>query len=59
MLILTRKKGDAIAIGDRIRVQILSVKGKQVRIGVEAPRDLQVDREESDPQIEESFTQLP
>jgi len=46
MLILTRKKGEAIAIGDNIQIQVLNVKGGQVRIGIEAPRDIQVNREE-------------
>jgi len=46
MLILTRKKGEAIAIGDDIQIQVLNVKGGQVRIGIEAPREVQVNREE-------------
>ncbi len=46
MLVLTRKKGETIAIGDNIQIQVLSVKGGQVRIGVEAPREVRVNREE-------------
>jgi len=46
MLILTRKKGEAIAIGDNIQIQVLNVKGGQVRIGIEAPREVRVNREE-------------
>ncbi len=46
MLILTRNVNSSITIGDDIRVTVLSVKGSQVRIGVDAPRDIQVDREE-------------
>jgi len=46
MLILTRKKGEAIAIGDNIQIQVLDVKGGQVRIGIDAPREVQVNREE-------------
>lgn len=46
MLILTRKKGEAIAIGDNIQIQVLNVKGGQVRIGIDAPRDVKVNREE-------------
>ena len=46
MLILTRKKGESIAIGDNIQIQVLNVKGGQVRIGIEAPRDVSVNREE-------------
>lgn len=46
MLILTRRPGEALIIGDDIVVQVLDVRGNQVRIGVEAPRDVAVDREE-------------
>jgi len=46
MLILTRKKGEAIAIGDNIQIQVLEVKGGQVRIGIDAPREVKVNREE-------------
>jgi len=46
MLILTRKKGEAIAIGDNIQVHVLNVKGGQVRIGIDAPREIKVNREE-------------
>jgi len=58
MLILTRKKGESIAIGDDIRIQVLNVKGGQVRIGIKAPRDIPVDREErlnSEPAITHSL----
>jgi carbon storage regulator len=51
MLILTRKKGESIAIGDNIQVQVLNVKGGQVRIGIDAPRDVQINREECDPSM--------
>lgn len=46
MLILTRKVGETIVIGDNIRVSVLSVQGNQVRVGVDAPRDVVVHREE-------------
>ncbi len=46
MLILTRKTGETITIGDNIQIQVLSVKGGQVRIGVDAPREILVNREE-------------
>jgi len=46
MLILTRKKGESIAIGDSIQIQVLNVKGGQVRIGIDAPREVKVNREE-------------
>ena len=46
MLILTRRVGETLMIGDQITVTVLAVKGNQVRIGVEAPRDVSVHREE-------------
>ena len=46
MLILTRRVGEALMIGDDISVTVLGVKGGQVRVGVNAPRDVVVHREE-------------
>ncbi len=46
MLVLTRKLGEGITIGSQIRVVVLDVKGGQVRIGIEAPHDIQVHRDE-------------
>ena len=46
MLILTRKLGETIRIGNEIRVTILEAKGKQIRIGIDAPSDIAVHREE-------------
>ena len=46
MLILTRRVGETIKIGEDITVTVLGVKGNQVRIGVGAPRDVAVHREE-------------
>ncbi|MCP4296289.1 MAG: carbon storage regulator CsrA [Proteobacteria bacterium] len=46
MLILTRKVGECITIGDEIKIQVLDVKGKQVRIGIEAPKQFSIHREE-------------
>ena len=46
MLILMRRKGETIQIGEAVRVTVVSVEGGQVRIGVQAPRDIIVDREE-------------
>jgi carbon storage regulator len=46
MLILTRRAGEALRIGDDIEVTVMAVNGSQVRIGINAPRDIAVDREE-------------
>ena len=46
MLILTRRINESLVIGDDVTVTILDVKGNQVRIGVDAPRDVSVHREE-------------
>ena len=46
MLILTRRVGESVVIGDEIAVTILGVKGNQVRVGVTAPRDVTVHRQE-------------
>jgi carbon storage regulator len=46
MLILTRKIGEQVAIGDRIKIFIVDVKGKQVRLGIEAPQETPVYRHE-------------
>ena len=46
MLVLTRRKNQSIVIGDQIIVTVLEVKGDQIRLGITAPRDVQVYREE-------------
>ncbi|WP_323157833.1 carbon storage regulator CsrA [Pseudomonas fulva] len=46
MLILTRKVGETIVINDTIRVTVLQVKGGQIRLGIEAPKDVSVHRQE-------------
>jgi|TARA_B110000483_G_scaffold235191_1_gene306385 carbon storage regulator len=46
MLILTRRIGESVIIGDDIHITVLGVKGNQVRLGVNAPKDVSVHREE-------------
>ena len=46
MLILTRRAGESLIIGDDIVINVLGVKGNQVRIGIDAPKDVSVHREE-------------
>ncbi len=46
MLILTRKQGESVAIGDDIQVTVVEIQGKQVKLGVKAPREVSVHRQE-------------
>lgn len=46
MLILTRRVGETIRVGDEIMVTVLGIKGNQVRLGIAAPKDVAVHREE-------------
>jgi carbon storage regulator len=57
MLILTRKLGETIAIGDDIKITFLDIKGKQIRIGVEAPKNVSVHRGEIYQMIQEQNLQ--
>jgi carbon storage regulator len=46
LLILTRRLGEKLTIGDDVTVTILGVRGNQIRVGIDAPRDVKVNREE-------------
>jgi carbon storage regulator len=46
MLVLTRRRGEGVAIGPDIRVTVLGMKGGQVRLGIEAPKTIEVHRDE-------------
>ncbi len=46
MLVLSRRLGETLIIGDDVRVTVLGVNGNQVRLGIEAPKDVEVHREE-------------
>ncbi len=46
MLVLSRKQGQSLCIGDDIHLTILGVSGNQVRVGIEAPREMEIHREE-------------
>ena len=54
MLILTRKVGESVLIGDDISITVLSVRGNQVKLGVQAPKEVSVHREEIYQQILQS-----
>ncbi|PWU12367.1 MAG: carbon storage regulator, partial [Bdellovibrio sp.] len=45
-LVLTRKLGESIAIDDHIKIRVVQIKGKQVRLGIEAPKETKIHREE-------------
>lgn len=46
MLVLSRKKDQFIVVGDNIRICVVEIRGDKVRIGVDAPKDVKIDREE-------------
>lgn len=57
MLILTRKKNEVLRIGDDILVTVVDIQGDQVRLGISAPRDIQILRQELYQAVKDSNTQ--
>ena len=57
MLILTRRVGEALMIGENTKIVVLGVKGSQVRLGINAPKDIMVHREEIFDKIQEEKRQ--
>lgn len=55
MLILTRRIGEVLIIGDEVKLTVLGVRGNQVRIGVDAPRSVAVHRKEIYDQVQENL----
>ena len=58
MLILTRKVGESVLIGDDISISVLSVRGNQVKLGVQAPKEVSVHREEIYQRIQQTKEEL-
>lgn len=52
MLVLSRKRGESIEIGDNVKVSIIEIRGGTVRIGIEAPREVQVSRPDAKCKVE-------
>lgn len=59
MLILTRRIGETIMIGDNVTVTVLGVKGSQVRVGIDAPKDVAVHREEIYERVKQGLQRQP
>ncbi len=57
MLVLTRKLGESIAIDDHIKIVVVQIKGKQVRLGIKAPRETKIHREEVYKAIQDQNTE--
>ena len=58
MLVLTRRVGEVVIIGDDVQVRVLGVKGEQVRVGISAPKDVSIHRKEIYERVGEGRTNL-
>lgn len=56
MLVLSRRVGEEIVVGDHIRVRVLAVEGSRVRVGIEAPASVRVDRSEVRRRVDDLLT---
>ena len=59
MLILTRRVGESLMIGDNVDITVLGIRGNQVRIGINAPKDVSVHREEIYERIKDEESEEP
>ena len=59
MLILSRRTGESFMIGDNIRITVLNARGSQVRIGIDAPKDTPVHREEIHQRVQQGLPANP
>jgi len=59
MLVLSRKVGEDIVIGDNIRLKVVAIQGGKVRIGISAPKEVTVDRQEIHEKRNDSFSEEP
>jgi len=59
MLILTRRVGEALMVGTDVTVTVIAVRGNQVRIGIKAPKDVAVHREEVFERVQKKQSEVP
>jgi carbon storage regulator len=59
MLVLSRRLGETLIIGDDVKITVLGISGNQVRLGIAAPKDVSVHREEVYRRIQDEMSQAP